>query len=346
MKKLTFLMIILTSIIGGLFAGGGGDNRTAQGQGPSGKLVIYTSLSRDFANEIQAELKKRFPGLETDFFCSPDASIRGRIEAQEASRKLDCDIILSGDPSYAMELRGKRIIQSYKSGEASSLAVPHDRDNYWFPVWLSNMVLAYNPARHTRRDIPEAFYDLAHSEIAKGELAMENPLVSGSSFAAMAALRDIYGNEYFEALGKNEIKLESETDLLAKLESGEYKVVMVREEAVLKKREQELSKLMPIYPDDGIIVIPTVIMTVSERWSANKNIRAAGIITDWFLSADAQNYFVGNWTHPARARFPKLPYDSITTSQILERAIPLNWENNFKQRSEIRNRFEQLVIKR
>jgi len=343
MKKLLYLTIIFVSLTGIVFAGGGGEKKTA---GPSGKLMIYTSLQRNVANEIQAELKNVFPTMEIEFFCSPAAAIRARIDAEQASRKLGCDMILSGDPSYSLELRGKRILQNHKSREASSLAVAYDKDGYWYPVWLNNIILAYNPARYARRTIPESFYDFAHSDLARGESAMENPLGSESAFTSLAALRSLYGNEYFEALGNKGLKLDSGTDTLAKLESGEYRVVMIQEEEIIKKRELELSKLAPIYPDDGIIVIPTVIMIINDRWSANKNTKAAGTITDWFLSADAQNYFVGNWMHSARASFPKLPYDSIITSQILERAIPINWENNFRQRAEISSRIEQLLIRK
>jgi len=344
MKKQSFMLIIFILLSGTAFAGGGGETRARQGQGPSGKLTIYTSLNRNVANEIQADLKNRFPDLEIDFFCSDDTAIRAKIEAEQAARKLGCDMVLSGDPSYSLELRGKRILQSYKSREASSLSVAYDKDGYWYPVWLNNMVLAYNPDRSSRRNVPESFYDFANTDLARGQAAMENPIVSGSAFTSMAALRDKYGYEYFEALGKKGIKFDSGTDALAKLESGEYRVIMIQEEEVLKKRELELSRLSLIYPDDGIIVIPTVIMTISDRWSANRNLKAAGTITDWFLSTDAQNYIVGNWMHSSRADFPKLPYDSIITANILERAIPINWQNNFRQKAEIRSRLEQFVV--
>lgn len=346
MKKPFCFTIILFLLAGIVFAGGGGEKKTAPGQGTSGKLIIYTSLNKDTANDIKADLKDRFPGLETDFFCSSAAAIKERIEKEQASRKLGCDMVLAGDPLYSMELKGKKLLQNYKAREASSLAVPYDRDGYWYPVWLSNVVLAYNPAKYLRRNVPESFYDLAYSTLARGEASMENPLSSGNAFSSIAALKDKYGYEFFEALGSQQIKFDSAADALAKLETGEYRVIMIQEEEILKKRELELSKISPIYPDDGIIIIPTVIMIINDKWSANKNSKFAGTITDWFLSADGQNYIVGSWMHPARARFPKLPYDSITTTQILERAIAVNWENTFRQRTEIRSKFEQLVVGR
>jgi iron(III) transport system substrate-binding protein len=55
---------------------------------------------------------------------------------------------------------------------------------------------------------------------------------------------------------------------------------MILEESVLKKREEEASKLEVIYPTDGTIIIPSTIMTVAEKWSANKNTKAAEAVTD------------------------------------------------------------------
>jgi iron(III) transport system substrate-binding protein len=255
-------------------------------------------------------------------------------------------MVISGDPIYALELKEKKILQAYKSKEASSLAINYDKDGFWYPVWISNMVLVYNPAKYARRNVPESFHDFAYNGGTRGQVAMENPLSAGNVFASMAALKDKYGYEYFEALGRQEVKLNSLPDALAKLESGEYRVVMVPEEVIIKKREKEFSRLSLIYPDDGIIVVPAVIMTINDRWSANRNLKAAAFVTDWFLSPNGQNYTVAGWTHAARAGFPKLPYDSITTNLILERSIPINWENSYRQKAEIRAKLEQFVTKK
>ena len=345
MKKIICYAVILVLSIHAIFAGGTDDKKSAA-QGPAGKLMIYTSIPREIADEISLELKGLYPDCGIEFFCASADAIRARIAREQASRKLDCDMVIAADPSYAIELKGRNMLYAYKSKEASSLAVAGDRDGYWYPVSLSNMVLVFNPANFSRRTIPETFYDFAFSDLAGGVAAMENPLESGTAMAALTALRDLYGYEYFDALGKQILKTDSTPEALAKLESGEYKVVMVPEEAVLKKREQELARLAVIFPDDGTIVIPTVIMTINDRWSANRNTKAAGIITDWFLSADGQNYIVGGWMHPARARFPKLPHDSIPTTQILERSLPINWDVYYRQRGEIRSKYEESVGKR
>ena len=38
-----------------------------------------------------------------------------------------------------------------------------------------------------------------------------------------------------------------------------------------------------------------------------------------------------------------LPYDSIPTTQILENTIPVDWEATYKEREEMRTKFEEAV---
>jgi iron(III) transport system substrate-binding protein len=139
--------------------------------------------------------------------------------------------------------------------------------------------------------------------------------------------------------------VESGSVALTKLETGECKVIMVLEESVLKKREEEGSKLEVIYPTDGTIVIPSTIMIINEKWNAHNNTAAAEVITDWFLSPGGQENIVAGWMHSVRSNFPTLPYDAIPTADIRSNSMPVIWENVFRQREEIRTRFEESVKK-
>jgi iron(III) transport system substrate-binding protein len=118
---------------------------------------------------------------------------------------------------------------------------------------------------------------------------------------------------------------------------------MILEESILKVREEDGSKLAVIYPTDGTIIIPSTIMTVAEGWSAHKNTAAAEKITDWFLSKEGQDNIVAGWMHSVRTDYPKPPYDAIPTAQIQANNMPVNWENCFRQREEIRTRFQEAV---
>ena len=207
------------------------------------------------------------------------------------------------------------------------------------------MVLAYNPEKFNKKDLPQSFKDFAYNPEMKGAVSMSNPLTSGTALVALSALKDKYGYEYFDKLAENKVMVESGSLALTKLETGECKEIMVLEESVLKKREEDDSALEVIYPSDGVICVPSPIMTLKDEWSAHKNSKICEELTDWFLSEEGQKYIVKGWMHSVRKNPPAIPYDSISTDEIVKNSMPVNWDNCLKERTELRTNFEERVKK-
>jgi iron(III) transport system substrate-binding protein len=346
MKKLIYsaLIFILTILI--LFACAN-TGRTIV-YTPSNKIVIYTSMYDEIVDNLERILERQFPNVDIEFARGGTGTLQYRIEEEIQAGRLGCDIIMVADPSFSLELKERGIIHPYKSREAPNLAFDYDPDGYWYPVRISSMVMAFNPDRNAKNTLPASFFDFANDPSVTGAISMTNPLSSGTSLAAVTALRDKYGYEYFDALGRQGATIETSAISLNKLAAGEYKVIMVLEEAILRLRELEKSKLEIIYPSDGAVVIPSTIMIVNERWSANNNIRLAQAITDWFLSANGQNAIVDGWMHSVRANFDREPFDAISSATIKTRGtlLPVNWNSILTQKNEILTKFEENVIYR
>jgi len=346
-------MIILCLALGFAFAGGGGQQApapaaapSAAAQGATGNIMIYTSMYEDIIEAVKKVLDKQFPKAKIEFFYGGTGVIQAKIAAEKASGKLGCDMLMVAEPSYALELKENGMLHPFMSPERTNLAFDYDKEGYWYPVRISNMVLAYNPEKFAKNSIPNSLKDFAFDTKVAGAVSMSNPLTSGTAMASVTALRDKYGYEYFDALGKQGAKIESGGVALTKLETGECKVVMILEESVLKKRQEEKSKLEVIYPTDGTIVIPSTIMSINDKWNANKNLKTAEMVTNFFLGTEGQDAIVAGWMHSVRTNFPKLPYDAIPTTQIRANSMPVNWVNVYKQREEIRSKFEELVNKK
>ena len=312
----------------------------------SGKIVIYTSMYRDAVDDIERALKKQFPNTQIEFSFGGTGTLQARLEEEITEGRLGCDLLLLADPSYSIELKEKGMLHPYTYTEASSLAYDYDPEGFWYPVRISNMVLAFNSAMNSRDTLPKTFHDFAYNADLKGLISMNNPLLSGTTLAAVSALNNKYGDEYFEALGRQNIHIESGAVALSKLETGERKLVMILEESVLKIREEEKSSLEIIYPTDGIVVIPSTIMIVNKQWSASGNIETAQEITDWFLSREGQNAIVSKWMHSVRVNFEKNPYDAISSATVINRNIKVDWEDLYRQRDEIQYKFENQVTHR
>ncbi|MBQ9565687.1 MAG: ABC transporter substrate-binding protein, partial [Synergistaceae bacterium] len=274
------------------------------------KVVIYTSMYEDIIEAMTNVLHEKFPDYDVEFFYGGTGTLQAKIAAERNTKKLGCDMLMVADPSYALELKDAGLLHPYLSKEAANLALEYDPEGYWYPVRNLNMVLAYNPEKFKKEDLPQSFKDFAEDKSMRGAGSMPNPLTAGTALVAISALKDKYGYEYFDKLASNRVMVESGSVALTKLETGECKEIMILEESVLKKREEEDSALAVIYPTDGVICVPSPIMTVKDEWSAHANSKICEELTDWFLSPEGQGYIVKGWMHSVLKNPPAIPYDS------------------------------------
>jgi ABC-type Fe3+ transport system, periplasmic component len=337
MKKVVSLLLILVMVLSLSSCG------TKSTKGNGGKVLIYTSMYEDIIDAMDKTLAAKFPDIDVEFFYGGTGTLQAKVAAEMASKKLGCDMLMVAEPAYSLELKEAGVLHPYVSKQASKLAYDYDKEGYWYPVRVCNMVLAYNPDKYKKADLPNTFKDFANDPSVKGKISMSNPLTSGTAMASIVALLDKYGEGYFKALGQQNVAVESGSVALTKLETGECKEVMILEESVLKKRQEEKSKLEVIYPTDGVITIPSTIMTVNEKWCANNNIAACEKITDWFLSDEGQAAIVSGWMHSVLKDYAKIPFDSIPDKDILKNTISIDWVKCYKQRDQIRTKFQENV---
>ena len=312
-----------------------------------GKVVIYTSMYQ-FAIDMMTEaLKEAFPNLEVEFFYGGTGDLQTKLAGEmgdDHNGILSCDMLMVAEPAYSLELKEYGYLEQIEiENPGELLRFDYDEEGYWYPVRVLNMVLAYNPELNSKDDVPHTFKEFAEDENLKGLISMSNPLTSGTAMAAITALSDKYGYEYFDALGKNNVMIESGSTALAKLQTGECKEIMILEESVLRARKEEDSKLEVIYPDDGVVLIPSTIMTVAEEKSAKANLEACEAVTKWFLSEEGQKYIMEGYMHSVLKGMTDVPYDSIDTEKLISMDLGVDWVHCYEDRDEIRTKFQEAV---
>ncbi len=307
------------------------------------KIVIYTSMYEDIIDDIELQLEYAFPNVDIEFFQGGSGTIQSKIVAERESGKLGCDILMVAEPSYSLELKDDGLLHPYDYPEKDKLLFDYDPEGYWYPVRVCNMVLAYNPEKMDRSQVPHSMKDFAADRYMRGKLSMSNPLTSGTAYSSLVGLVDKYGDEYLEELGDQDVSIESGSVALSRLETGECIEIMVLEESVLKKRQEEGSKLEVIYPDDGCIPVPSPIMIIDDKYSANANSKTAEAVEEYFLSPEGQEMIVKGWMYSVREDVDKMPYDGANISDVLKNCVSVDWEKCYRQRDEIRTKFEENV---
>ncbi|MCR4923806.1 MAG: ABC transporter substrate-binding protein [Lachnospiraceae bacterium] len=304
----------------------------------SGEIVIYTSLYDYMVEKMDKKLEEKFPGLKVEFLQGGSGKIQEKIAEEVDSGALGCDIMMVAEPSYSLELKDIGILYPYDYPDKDKLMFEYDRDGYWYPVRVCNMVLAYDPEKYDISELATSFKDFAEKSELKGQISMNNPLGSGTTYSSFVGLLDKYGEDYYKKLSKQGVLIASGSEALEKLEAGEIKEIMVLEESVLKKRQEEGSKLEIIYPEDGSILIPSTIMIVDEKVSKNKNIKAAQAVEEYLLSPEGQNLMVEGWMYSVRKDVRKYPYDAVAIGDIVDNVIPVDWDKCYQQRASIREK--------
>ncbi|MBR2761043.1 MAG: extracellular solute-binding protein [Solobacterium sp.] len=324
-------------------------------QSVDGELVIYTSMY-PFAIEMMDEaIKKKFPNLVPGndgsfFYYSGTSALITKIYGEMGEnhdQPLDADMFMVAEPAFSLELKDYGYLHPFEIQNPDQLLrFDYDKDGYWYPIRVLNMVLAYNPEMEQSWadkgvTIPKTFKDFAYDPSLKGYISMSDPTTSGSAYATVVSLLDKYGEEYLDKLNENKVMRESGSTAIAKLQSGECAAIMILEESILKelddgqKKGTEVTNLKVIYPDDGVVLVPSTVMIVAEEYSKNVNTEAAEAIAQWMLTEEAQDIIMQAYMHSVLKNQTKFPANSIDTNELIRKDLGVDWEKAYHQREEI-----------
>ena len=356
MKKFTAMLLSLCLLLlpaAGAFA----VNESAEGE-----LVIYSSMYPFVLSMLDEALAKEFPNLkpgngDSFFVYGGSSKLINRIYAEMEDSEIGCDMLLVAEPALSLELKDAGVLAPVEiPGAAELLRFPYDGEGYWYPVRVCNMVLAYNPELVTQRvwadndvNIPRTFEDFALDTSLKGVIAMSDPMSSGTTFAAVACLTEHYGRKYLRGLAANKVKIISGSEAIEKIRNGELAAAMILEESVLKAlrdaedSDQSTGDLACIYPEDGVILIPSTVMSIAPEYSKNGNLDACTAVEKWFLSEDAQRIMLQGYMHSVFRSMEEVPVGSIDTNKLIEQDLGVNWENVYRQREEINQAWIEIV---
>ncbi len=322
-----------------------------------GELVIYTSMYPFVIEMMDKAIHEEFPNLVPGidgsfFFYGGTSSLITKIYGEMGDKRdqpLETDMFMVAEPAFSLELKDYGYLESFEIPDAANLLrFPYDEEGYWYPVRTLNMVLAYNPEmadswRAKGVSIPQSFHDFAYDPALKGYISMSDPMTSGTAYAAVVALLEKYGEEYLDKLGENRVMREFGSTAIAKLQSGECAAIMILEESILKyiddeaKKGNDVTNLKVIYPEDGVVLIPSTVMIVAEQYSKNVNTEAAEAVAQWLLTEDAQKLIMQGYMHSVLADMTEFPTGSMDTNTLIGMAMGIDWVEAYKNREAINN---------
>ena len=356
MKKILTLVLVLVMVFSLC------PSAFAVNEDVEGEIVIYSSMYQFVLDMLDEALQEEFPNLVPGnegsfFFYGGTSSLITKIYGEMETGTLDCDMMLVAEPAFSLELKEAGYLEPVEiESPGELLRFPYDEEGYWYPVRVCNMVLAYNPEMvddwaAKGVTIPQTFEAFANDPALKGYISMGNPMSSGTTFAAVASLTqdNHYGQDYLKGLAANNVMIESGSTAITKLQTGECAAIMILEESILKALKDAedagtpLTNLACIYPEDGVVLIPSTVMTVAEEHSKNVNTEACEAVEQWLLSEAAQKLILEGFMHSVFKGMEEIPYGSIDTEQLIEKDLGVDWENAYHNREAINTAWTEIV---
>jgi iron(III) transport system substrate-binding protein len=183
--------------------------------------------------------------------------------------------------------RLKRAGKLMRYASPNALRTPRaliDPDGDYTAARVSTMVIAYRADAPAH---PETFRELGDPRW-KGEVALGDPLTSGTAFTWALTLSRTEGEQFFAALRQNDaVVAGGNAAVQQKLESGERRVGVLLLENALSARAKG-SPLRFAYPRDGAVIIPGPIAILGTT----RHPVAAKALYDLLLSPEAQRIIV------------------------------------------------------
>ncbi len=345
MKKAKLLTLTAAVLALGLAVGCGGsdDKATKDGaNGPSGKAMVYTSIYPDIIDGMcKPNVKKAFPNMDVTWFQGGTEKIKTKIAGEIKAKKIGADVLMVADPSYYLALQDAKLLQNYVSPNHKDVVSDKDKDGAWTAVRISNMIIAYNSDKLKAEDAPKSWQELTDPKW-KGKIAMPNPMLSGTAYVAVGALADKYGWEYFDKLKANGLRVEEGNSAIQnKLLTGEYAAAIILEENILKLASVKKEPLKVMYPEDGIICVPSPIAI----FNTTKNPEGSKALVDWWLSKEGQQAVAKGWMHPVRSDVEP-PTGAPALKTLLPKAVKVDWAKLAKEDAQIKEAFRVRVMEK
>jgi iron(III) transport system substrate-binding protein len=279
---------------------------------PRGEVWVYTSLYRHVVDALEPGLQEALPGVTLHWFQAGSEKVTARLEAELAAGGSPCDVLLTSDPFLYQRFKQEGRLLRYVS--PNGLRTPSglfDVDGHFAAIRISTMVLVHR----TGTPAPESFEALA-APAWRNEVALGDPLTSGTAFTWAVAMDGLYGPSFFERLRNNGARVAGgNAAVLQKVEGGEAKVgVLLLENALAAQAKG--SPIEIAWPRDGAVLIPGY----EGILSTGRNPTAGRALVDALLSPRSQTVIASPGDmHAADPRVAG-PRGALTLSELVQRS--------------------------
>ena len=226
-------------------------------------------------------------GAEVEFLSMSSGEVLARIEAEGKSM---ADVWFGGGLDAFQSAKEKGYLEKHELENPDVVDSRfYDEDGFWFAKGLTvvGFLINNDNIEELGLDVPTSWADLADPQY-KDEVIMSDPSVSGTNYAAVKGLLDLFGEEegwaYLEKINENiPFYGKRGKDPEEKTLQGEFTIGIIPAD----KKSFDLAEdnnLTVVYPEDGIPWVPEGV----AMFANSENTDVAHAFIDFMLTEEAQ----------------------------------------------------------
>ena len=238
----------------------------------------YVPLFEEFTKET---------GAKVEFLSMSSGEVISRTKAEG---KPMADLWFGGGLDAFMAAKDDGLLENYQSEMTDKLPEEYkDKDGFYFSKGLTVVGFLLNDSILEEKGLeaPKSWKDLADPKY-KGEIIMSNPAISGTNYAALKGLLDLYGEEegwdLFSKINDNiDFYSKRGKDPQEKTAQGEFAIGIIPVDKMAFDTAKD-NNLTVVYPEDGIAWVPEGVAIFKD----SENADVAKAFVDFMLGEKAQ----------------------------------------------------------
>ncbi|WP_158967091.1 ABC transporter substrate-binding protein [Chachezhania sediminis] len=285
-------LILTAALAAGLATG-------ASAEGPSGKLVLYTSQPNADAQQTVDAFKAKYPDVEVDWFRDGTTKVMAKLAAEFEAGNPQPDVLLIADNVTMEGLEAEGRLMAYPEADVSAYdPAVMDPQHHYFSTKLITTGIMYNTNAPM---VPTSYKDLLKPE-ARGMIAMPSPLTSGAATIHMAALTSNpdLGWALYEGLAEQGANPQGGNGGVYKAVAGGEKLYGFVVDFLPIREQVKGAPVAFVFPTEGVSVVTEPVAILSTA----RNTDAAKAFVDFLISEDGQKLAADMGYLPAHPGVP------------------------------------------
>lgn len=261
------------------------------GAAQAGTITVYTALEEDEIADYVALAKKEIPDVTVNVLRLSTGDLGARILAEAGNPQHD--VIWGWAVTNMMDPRILALVEPYKVKGSDKLGAAYQAaDNKWFAATGYIGAFCVNTERLKQKNLPmpKSWQDLLNPAF-KGEIAMPNPVSSGTGYLQIVSILQKMGDEkgwaFLKQLDGNVNQyIKSGSRPCRSARAGEFTVGTSLAFAAIKSIEEGFPLAM-VLPSEGA----GYELEASGLMAASKNKADAKKFLDWTMSPGASGLY-------------------------------------------------------